>query len=145
MHMIAPGPLESTCWRQFMALWGDCKKISNSAFECDYYYYYYYALTVWPYRARTLALCLRAVCSTTRFFTSSHVCIACLLHQSIKRMMHCKWIEMRNSWGPSLLASSRCNTKPWRANQRWDNPWLAKGKKSDWPSVLSLARAIFHI
>ena len=24
--MIAPRPLECTCWRQFTALWGDCKK-----------------------------------------------------------------------------------------------------------------------
>ena len=26
LHTIAPGPLERTCWRQFAALWGDCKK-----------------------------------------------------------------------------------------------------------------------
>ena len=26
LHTIAPGPLEHTCWRQFAALWGDCKK-----------------------------------------------------------------------------------------------------------------------
>ena len=25
-HTIAPGSLERTCWRQFAALWGDCKK-----------------------------------------------------------------------------------------------------------------------
>ena len=41
LRTIAPRPLECTCWRQFAALWGDCKKISNSAFECNYYYYYY--------------------------------------------------------------------------------------------------------
>ena len=35
LHTVAPGPLERTCWRQFAALWGDCKKISNSAFGCD--------------------------------------------------------------------------------------------------------------
>ena len=27
LHTIAPGPLERTCWRQFAALWGNCKKI----------------------------------------------------------------------------------------------------------------------
>ena len=26
LHMIAPGPLERTYWKQFAALWGDCKK-----------------------------------------------------------------------------------------------------------------------
>ena len=26
LHTIAPGPLERTCWKQFAALWGDCKK-----------------------------------------------------------------------------------------------------------------------
>ena len=26
LHTIAPGPLERVCWRQFAALWGDCKK-----------------------------------------------------------------------------------------------------------------------
>ena len=26
LHTVAPGPLERTCWRQFAALWGDCKK-----------------------------------------------------------------------------------------------------------------------
>ena len=26
LHTIAPGPLEHACWRQFAALWGDCKK-----------------------------------------------------------------------------------------------------------------------
>ena len=26
LHMIAPGPLERTCWRRFTAQWGDCKK-----------------------------------------------------------------------------------------------------------------------
>ena len=26
LHMIAPGPLKCACWRQFAALWGDCKK-----------------------------------------------------------------------------------------------------------------------
>ena len=26
LHTISPGPLERTCWRQFAALWGDCKK-----------------------------------------------------------------------------------------------------------------------
>ena len=26
LHSIAPGPLERACWRQFAALWGDCKK-----------------------------------------------------------------------------------------------------------------------
>ena len=26
LHTIAPGPLERTCWRQFAAQWGDCKK-----------------------------------------------------------------------------------------------------------------------
>ena len=26
LHMTAPGPLGCTCWRQFAALWGDCKK-----------------------------------------------------------------------------------------------------------------------
>ena len=26
LHTAAPGPLERTCWRQFVALWGDCKK-----------------------------------------------------------------------------------------------------------------------
>ena len=26
LHAIAPRPLESTCWRQLMVLWGDCKK-----------------------------------------------------------------------------------------------------------------------
>ena len=26
LHMIAPGPLECTCWRCFAAQWGDCKK-----------------------------------------------------------------------------------------------------------------------
>ena len=36
LHTIAPGPLERAHWRQFTALWGDCKKTSNSAFECDY-------------------------------------------------------------------------------------------------------------
>ena len=25
-HSIVPGPLERACWRQFVALWGDCKK-----------------------------------------------------------------------------------------------------------------------
>ena len=40
--MIAFGSLERTCWRQFMAQWGDCKKILNCPFDCDYYYYYYY-------------------------------------------------------------------------------------------------------
>ena len=44
LHMIAPGPLERTCWRRFAAQWRDCKKIWNCAFECDYYYYYYIAL-----------------------------------------------------------------------------------------------------
>ena len=58
LHTNAPGPLERTCWRQFTGQWGDCKQISNCAFECDYYdddddddndddyfhhhYYYYY-------------------------------------------------------------------------------------------------------
>ena len=26
LHTVAPGPLERTCWRQFAALWRDCKK-----------------------------------------------------------------------------------------------------------------------
>ena len=26
LHTIAPWPLERTCWRQFAALWGDCKR-----------------------------------------------------------------------------------------------------------------------
>ena len=26
LHTIAPGPLERACWRQFVALCGDCKK-----------------------------------------------------------------------------------------------------------------------
>ena len=26
LHTTAPGPFECTCWRQFTALWGDCKK-----------------------------------------------------------------------------------------------------------------------
>ena len=26
LHTVAPGPLERVCWRQFAALWGDCKK-----------------------------------------------------------------------------------------------------------------------
>ena len=26
LHTIAPRPLERTCWKQFAALWGDCKK-----------------------------------------------------------------------------------------------------------------------
>ena len=26
LRTIAPGPLERTCWRQFAAQWGDCKK-----------------------------------------------------------------------------------------------------------------------
>ena len=26
LHTVAPGPLERTFWRQFAALWGDCKK-----------------------------------------------------------------------------------------------------------------------
>ena len=26
LHTVAPRPLEYTCWRQFAALWGDCKK-----------------------------------------------------------------------------------------------------------------------
>ena len=26
LFTIAPGPLERTCWRQFAAQWGDCKK-----------------------------------------------------------------------------------------------------------------------
>ena len=26
LYTIVPGPLERTCWRQFAALWGDCKK-----------------------------------------------------------------------------------------------------------------------
>ena len=39
LHTIAPGPLECKCWRQFETQRGDCKKISNCAFECDYYHY----------------------------------------------------------------------------------------------------------
>ena len=26
LHMIAPGPLECMCWRQFLVQWGVCKK-----------------------------------------------------------------------------------------------------------------------
>ena len=40
LHMIVPGPLEQKCWRRFAAQWGDCKKISNYAIQCDYYYHY---------------------------------------------------------------------------------------------------------
>ena len=31
LHTITPGPLERTCWRQFAALCGDCKKKSRIA------------------------------------------------------------------------------------------------------------------
>ena len=44
---------------------------------------------------------------------------------------------------PQVL--SRRTTKRRRAGQRRDNPWIAKGQKSDWPSVLSLAWVIVYI
>ena len=34
LHMVAPRPLQRTCWR--------LSKISNCAFECNYYQYHYY-------------------------------------------------------------------------------------------------------
>ena len=49
------------------------------------------------------------------------------------------------NWVLAFLGLSRHTTKPWRTTQRRDNPWLAKGQQSDWPSILSLAWAIFHI
>ena len=52
--------------------------------------------------------------------------------------------EMSRSRGGRLTQDHRCGW-PWRADPRQDNHWLAKGQKSDWPSVLSLARVIFHI
>ena len=58
LHTNAPGPLARTCLRRFAAQWRDCKKISNCAFECDYYHYYYY-LNNWHfsgYPVRCLAL-----------------------------------------------------------------------------------------
>ena len=41
LDMIAHGPLGRTRWRWFAAQGGECKKISNCVFECDYYYYCY--------------------------------------------------------------------------------------------------------
>ena len=53
-------------------------------------------------------------------FACSHVCVACDAHHN-------------------FLTSSRRKTNQCRASQRWDRPWLAKGQKSDRPSVLLLS------
>ena len=45
---------------------------------------------------------------------------------------------------PVLIGFESSHHKPRRANQRRDNPWLEKGQKSHWPSVFSLAWAVFH-
>ena len=59
--------------------------------------------------------------------------------------MRCEWIMMCINGGLAFLRLNRRTTKPWGANQRQDNTWLAKGQKSDWPSVLSLAWVVFYI
>ena len=33
LHTIAPGPLERTCWRRFVALSGDCNKSQTAPFN----------------------------------------------------------------------------------------------------------------
>ena len=50
LHMTAPGPLDSNCWRPLAVQREDCEKsqtgplnvIITIIIECDYYYYYYY-------------------------------------------------------------------------------------------------------
>ena len=54
---------------------------------------------------------------------------------------YCKCNLMRINWGLALLALSCHPTKPWRASQRRDKPWLAKGQTTD----QEFARIIFHI
>ena len=41
LHTVAPGPLERTCWRQFAALWGDCKKSRIAPLNAIIIIYYY--------------------------------------------------------------------------------------------------------
>ena len=85
LHTIAPGLLECTCWRQFAAQWGDCQewwlsKISNCAFECDYYYYYFSSLlqdclqmTYWSLKTHVTVKWqfMQMTCSVQRQFTKS--------------------------------------------------------------------------
>ena len=40
LYMIAAWALERMYWRQFLAQWRDCKKISKCAFLCDHYHRY---------------------------------------------------------------------------------------------------------
>ena len=59
LHTIAHGPLECTCWRQFVALWGDCKKsriVPSNAIIIIIKHIHINALATWAYM-------LGAVCS----------------------------------------------------------------------------------
>ena len=79
LHTIAPWPLEQTCWRQFAAQWGDCKKkkIFNCSIQCDHQYYYdYHNINVIEHYSHWRKLNLLPATSDAwhQFFLFNHSC-----------------------------------------------------------------------
>ena len=60
LHTVAPGLLERTCWRQFTALWGDCKKSRIAPLNAILLllYYYYIQLSAWLFAPILLTLAI---------------------------------------------------------------------------------------